>query len=338
MAFTILESKTYGRARVALSEGEPHKRHGHFMLPWSRDESGWGSLRVPLGIVSHGEGPTVLLTGANHGDEIEGAIVLQDLYRSIAPESVRGTLIVVPMLNYPAFKAGRRLSPIDGGNMNRAFRMRAEGTITEQIACFVENELVERADVVLDIHSGGRTMMFHPFAVSHKLPSEAATKRAREALLAFGAPIGMVLEELDNVGMLDTAVESRGKLFLSTELGGGGSTTPATIAIARRGVHNFLVHVGVLRAEPQKTAAPTRLMTNDANGYVDCPEAGVIEYLVELGAEVERGAPLARIHSDNSIDRPARTVNATANGVLVGRHHGGLVEAGDFIGLIARDL
>lgn len=333
-----LESGNYGRARLSLFALEPGKRHGHIILPWSRDDSGWGTLRVPIGLVSNGAGPTVLLTGANHGDEIEGAVVLQDLFRCIDVQAVSGTVIVVPMLNHPAFKAGRRLSPIDGCNMNRAFRMRAEGTLTEQIAYFVESELVARADAVLDIHSGGRTMYFHPFAVSHKLASPAETARARDALLAFGAPVGMVLEELDNVGMLDSAVENRGKLFLSTELGGGGSTTPGTLAIARRGVHNFLVHTGVLQAVAQTASAPTRLMTNDADGYVDSPCAGLIEYLVDMGEPVRRGQPLAHIHPTDRIDTDAAVVAATADGLLVGKFHGGLVQAGDFIGLIARDL
>jgi N-alpha-acetyl-L-2,4-diaminobutyrate deacetylase len=332
-----MKAGSYGRVRLALDEGAPHKRHGHFVLPHSRNDSGWGALRVPIGIVSNGEGPTVLLTGANHGDEVEGTIALQSLYREIDANAVRGTIIVVPMLNYPAFRASQRLSPIDGANMNRAFRLRAEGTMTEQIAFFVENELVERADAVLDIHSGGRTMMFHPFAASHKLPSPAQTDRAREALVAFGAPIGLVLEELDNAGMLDTAVENRGKLFLSTELGGGGTTTPHTVAIAKRGVHNFLVHLGVLQAQAQRAPQP-RLMTNDADGYIDAPEAGLVEYLVELGAEVEGGQAIARIHPDTRIDTPAFDVRSRATGLLIGRHHGSLVQPGDFLGLVARDL
>jgi N-alpha-acetyl-L-2,4-diaminobutyrate deacetylase len=148
----------------------------------------------------------------------------------------------------------------------------------------------------------------------------------------------MVLEELDNVGMLDSAVENRGKLFLSTELGGGGSTTPATLAIARRGVHNFLVHTGVLLAAPEAAPVPTRLMTNDAGGYIDCPCAGLIEYLVEMGESVHIGQPLVRIHSTDRLDTEAVVVAAPADGLLVGRFHGGLVQTGDFIGLIARDL
>jgi len=307
-------------------------------FPWSRNESGWGSLRVPIGIVSRGEGPTVLLTGANHGDEIEGAIALSDWFNSVDADAIRGTAFVIPMLNYPAFMAGSRVSPIDGGNMNRAFLRRPDGTLTEQIACFVETQLIERADAVLDIHAGGRTMMFHPFAVSHKLPDEAATRRAREALLAFGAPLGLVLEELDDRGMLDSAAESRGKLFLSTELGGGGTTSPATLAIARRGVHNFLAHVGLLRGDPISPPGPTRLMTSDASCYLACERDGLIEYLVELGQPVQQGQPLARLHDTGGLGTAPTEMPAPATGLLAGRLHGGLARSGDFLALVAKDL
>lgn len=326
------------RARLTCALDGKGKRAGHIVLPWSRDDSGWGSLRVPIGIVSSGPGPTVLLTGGNHGDEIEGPVALVDLFRGLEPDRLHGTVIILPALNYPAVKAGRRLSPIDGGNMNRAFRGRHDGTLTEQVAHFVEEALVARADAVLDIHAGGRTMMFHPFAVSHRLPSPEQTARARAALVAFGAPIGLVLEELDSEGMLDTAVERRGKLFLSTELGGGGTTTPDTLAIARRGVRNFLVHTGVLDGAVEAPAAPTRLMTNDADGYADCPGEGLIEYLVDLAAEVTAGQPIARLHDIDRLGAPAIDIAAPATGLLIGRLHGGIARAGDFAALVARDL
>lgn len=314
------------------------KRFGHIVLPWSRNESGWGSLRIPIAVVSGGKGPTVLLTGGNHGDEFEGPLALNDLVRTLDPATVQGTIIILPTLNYPALKAGTRLSPIDGGNMNRSFRGRRDGTITEQIAHFVEEELVARADAVLDMHAGGKTMLFHPLAVSHKLADEAQTTRAKDALLAFGAPVGLVIEELDNEGMLDTAVERRGKLFISTELGGGGSTDPRTMRLARQGLQNFLVHVGAIKGELIKPTERTRLMTNDADGYVACSHPGLIEFTCDLGSPVHRGECIARIYDYDHFDVAAKEIVAPVDGVLLGRLHGGLAQLGDFIALIAQDL
>src|SRR4051794_7570357 len=94
-------------------------QHGHLKLPYSRDDSAWGALMVPITVVKRGSGPTALLTGANHGDEYEGPIALFDLARSLRDGEVSGRVIILPAMNYPAFRVGTRTSPIDKGNMNR---------------------------------------------------------------------------------------------------------------------------------------------------------------------------------------------------------------------------
>ena len=109
-------------------------QHGFLRLPYSRDDSAWGSVMIPIAVIRNGEGPTALLTGANHGDEYEGPIALFDLARTLDPAKVRGRVIIVPAMNYPAFRAGTRTSPIDKGNLNRSFPGRPDGTVTEKIA------------------------------------------------------------------------------------------------------------------------------------------------------------------------------------------------------------
>ncbi len=115
---------------------------------------------IPICVIKNGEGPTALLTGANHGDEYEGPIALLKLAYDLKPEQVSGRVIIVPAMNYPAFRAGRRTSPIDAGNMNRIFPGRPDGTVTEKIADYFQRFLLPLADIVLDFHSGGRTLDF----------------------------------------------------------------------------------------------------------------------------------------------------------------------------------
>jgi N-alpha-acetyl-L-2,4-diaminobutyrate deacetylase len=73
---------------------------------------------------------------------------------------------------------------------------------------------------------------------------------------AFNAPYSMMMLEIDAVGMYDTAAEEMGKTFVTTELGGGGTTRASTVAIARRGVRNLLVHAGILKGRPGAGADP----------------------------------------------------------------------------------
>ena len=82
--------------------------HGHLVLPWSRDESAWGTMRIPICVVKNGEGPTALISGGNHGDEYEGPLAIVEWTSQVKLDDVKGRVIAVPYMNYPAFKAARR--------------------------------------------------------------------------------------------------------------------------------------------------------------------------------------------------------------------------------------
>lgn len=96
-----------------------------------------GAIRLPITVIKNGEGPTIFFTGASHGDEYEGPIALSKLSTSLKAEEVQGRVIILPALNLPALRAGTRLSPIDGKNMNRIFPGSRNGTVTELIAHYV---------------------------------------------------------------------------------------------------------------------------------------------------------------------------------------------------------
>jgi N-alpha-acetyl-L-2,4-diaminobutyrate deacetylase len=307
--------------------------HGHLKLPHSRDDSAWGALMIPLTVIKRGNGPTALLTGANHGDEYEGPIALFDLARNLPAEAVTGRVIILPAMNYPAFRAGTRTSPIDKGNMNRIFPGRADGTVTAKIADYIQRHLLPLADLVLDIHSGGKTLEFVPFAAAHRLPDKAQEARCVASMEAFNAPYSMMLLELDALGMYDTAAEALGKTFVSTELGGGGTARPETIAIARRGVRNMLIHAGIVNSAIEKQPS-TRLDMPDSACYVTCMQGGLIEFCVELGDAVRRGDRIARVWDVENTGRAAFDYEAGCEGIVAGRHFPGLVQTGDTIAVV----
>lgn len=312
----------------------PGARHGFLRLPWSRDDSAWGSVMIPIAVLSGGDGPTALLTGANHGDEYEGPIALFDLARSLDPATLAGRVIIVPTLNAPAFRAGTRTSPIDRGNLNRSFPGSPTGSVTEKIADYVTRELLPRADVVLDFHSGGRTLDFVPFAAAHVLPDKAQEARARAAVAAFGAPYSVQMLEIDSVGMYDTTAEETGKTFVTTELGGGGTARVDTVAIARRGVRNLLAHAGVLRGAPEP-AATRWLDMPSGDCFTFAEDDGLLEPVVDLGAMVAAGDVVARIHPVARTDLAPVELRAGLAGLVAARHFPGLVKAGDCAAVVA---
>ncbi|NJO82112.1 MAG: hypothetical protein HC828_04445 [Blastochloris sp.] len=109
--------------------------------------------------------------GGNHGDEYEGPVALMKLARALQPEQLQGRVIIVPMLNKPAVAAGTRLSPIDGKNMNRAFPGNSNDSITGMIAHYVSSTLFPLAELVIDIHSGGRSAHFLPRSICIAFPT-----------------------------------------------------------------------------------------------------------------------------------------------------------------------
>ena len=310
------------------------KNHGFLRLPYSRDDSAWGSVMIPITVIKNGTGPTALLTGANHGDEYEGPVALMDLALRLKPEDIQGRVIVVPAFNYPAFRAATRTSPIDQRNMNRSFPGRPDGTVTEKIADYFNTTLLPEADIVLDFHSGGKTLDFVPFASAHVLADKEQQAACLAAVEAFNAPYTMMMLEIDNVGMYDTAVENQGKVFITTELGGGGSATARSIGIAKKGVHNVLKHVSIMQGQIE-TAPTTMLDMPDSDCFVFCEDDGLFEPMLDLGEQVTKGDVVARVWPADRTGKSPVDYTAKRSGILVSRHFPGLIKSGDCLAVVA---
>jgi N2-acetyl-L-2,4-diaminobutanoate deacetylase len=312
-------------------------QHGSLRLPWSRNESAWGNVMIPVSIIKNGSGPTALLTGANHGDEYEGPIALVDLAATLKAEEVAGRVIIVPYMNYPAFKNGTRLSPIDGANLNRIFPGRPDGTVSEKIVDYFTRTLLPMADVVLDFHSGGRTLDFVPFAATHVLPDKEQEARCVAARDAFSAPYSMAMLEIDAVGMYDTAAEEMGKTFVTTELGGGGTATAQSIAIAKRGVRNVLKHAGVLEGQVERRPS-VQLEMPASECFSFAETEGLVEFAVDLGEPVRTGDLLAKVYPIGRLGRQPVEYRSRLDGILAARHAAGLATEGDCLAVIATVL
>jgi len=117
-----------------IDYSQDRKQISVLRVPQSLNTPGWANYFIPIAVIKKGSGPTVLLSGGNHGDEYEGQVTLLNLVRDLHPDQVQGRLIILPMLNRPACVAGTRLSPLDGRNMNRAFPGQRNDSITGMIA------------------------------------------------------------------------------------------------------------------------------------------------------------------------------------------------------------
>ncbi len=312
-------------------------QHGYLKVPYSNNKSAWGAVMIPITQFKNGKGPTALLTGANHGDEYEGPVALFKLTSRKNIDDIQGRVIIIPAMNYPAFLSGDRVSPIDHVNLNRAFPGKPDGTVTEIIADYFSRTLLPMTDYVLDIHSGGKTLDCLPFAASHVLNDKKQEQSCELAAKAFEAPFLLKMLELDACGMYDSQVESMGKVFVTTELGGGGSASPETIEIAKRGVDNFLIHTKILVGESKPSTLPVVLLSMpDETSFICCEHRGLVEPFVELGDVVKEGDLLAKVHN---IDRTATTPEnyyAKRDGMVIIKHYPSIIDIGDNLMVIAK--
>ena len=140
------------------------KATGFVRVPHSVHRSAYGWIPIPIVRIRNGDGPSVLMQAGTHGDEWEGQIGLGNLLRALEAKDIRGRLVILPSANFPAAMAGQRTSPIDEGNLNRLYPGDAEGTITQQIAYWIEHALLPGFDYSFDFHSGGSSLTYIPSA------------------------------------------------------------------------------------------------------------------------------------------------------------------------------
>jgi hypothetical protein len=326
------------RAWTRLDFDKPGKQVGHFNVGHSVHRSAYGVVPVPMAVIANGAGPTVLLMAGNHGDEYEGQVVLARLIRTLDPAKVEGRLIVVPCANAPAARAGSRTSPIDGGNLNREFPGEGGGTLTEQIAHYIASVLMPLADVFADLHSGGSSLEYLPYALAHVDSTDEAARACVAAMLAMAYPLGMVWVGAEPTGTAGDTALPKGLMTLGGEFGGKGVVDPAHVRLLDRGVANLLVHLGVVEGRIQPPESPTRLITSPGrDAFVHAETAGLFEPAQVLGETVEAGAIVGHIHMPETPLREPRPVTTNADGMIIARRAMGRVEPGDCLIELARD-
>ena len=310
------------------------KYPGHLAIPYSYNLGGWANLLVPICVVANGPGPTVLLMAGNHGDEYPGQVAIQHLWRQLRPEDVRGRLILIPTLSPPAAQAGTRLWPLDGRNFNRCFPGNPAGTPSEVLAHFLSSVLFPLADVVIDLHTGGRSLNFVPCAHMH-LVDNPAMFAATEAFLT---DFCFLYTDVAGAGLLPSEAERQGKLVITTELGGGETVTASLHRLTQAGLANVLRHIGVLAGAPVARQRPARWVQSlDREDYRFAPISGLFEATVELGETVAAGDVLGRILDLEDPNREPAVIVSPSAGLLIANRSPSRVAQGDCVAVIAHE-
>ena len=194
-------------------------------------------------------------------------------------------------------------------------------------------ELLPRADVVLDFHSGGKTLDFLPFAACHILPDKAQEARARAAVEAFAAPFSMKMLEIDAVGMFDTTAEAPARPSSPPSWAAAAPPAPRPRRSPSGASGTSSATPPSCRARPSR--APVALDMPSADCFVFSKSEGLVEPLVDLGEAVKAGDLLAQIHPSGRLGRTPAEYRAHLDGILAARHFPGLIGMGDCLAVVA---
>ncbi|MFM8174091.1 MAG: succinylglutamate desuccinylase/aspartoacylase family protein [Pirellulaceae bacterium] len=326
---------------TSIDFSRPGRQQGFLRVPYSHNLGGWAQVMIPITTIARGEGPTVLVLGGNHGDEYQGQVAAMNLARTLKPEELRGRLILIPSLNFPAAQAATRLSPLDGMNLNRAFPGTPDGPVTSQIAHYLTHTLFPMSDVVIDIHSGGRGMEFVPCAHMHVVEDLDQRRRMMEAMLAWGTDFAFLYADIAGTGLLPVEAENQGKLVVTTELGGGEGVSAAVHRIAQKGLRQVLIHVGLLAGDlpsRRQLGLPETILVEALEGdnYLMAPRSGILEMMADLGAWLKQGDPIGALHDLEQPDRQPAMITSPRDGYLICHRVPCRTQQGDCIAVIAQ--
>ena len=279
-----------------------------------------GSFHIPVGSMADGcettisvnviagasTRPVIVAVSGHHGDESEGPASMVETWRSLEAADVTGTLILIPVLNLPAFRVGQRRGPDDGQDINRIFPGDRDGTMTSRIAnAFVEG-VGRHSDFVISMHGWSAGYVVSPYV---EFPvGTAVTGRSQQAALSFGLPY---LNPLDaGPGRLLTVMSDLGVPIVEVEIGGQGVSIDSQRVLYERGVRQLLVQQGVVAGSTVSTSPVTYVER------VECftPCEGILRPLVSLDERVVAGQPIAAIH-DLTLGH-STTVHAPSDGVI----------------------
>jgi hypothetical protein len=290
-------------------------------LPIARLPTG-GDLSLPLTIV-HGPapGPTLAVTAAIHGDELNGALAINQLLGYLDATRFRGTLLALPIINPLGLLNHSRYLP-DRRDLNRCFPGSKRGSLGSRIAHTLTTLVLDRADVVIDLHTGSLGRCNLP-----QLRCNLEDARARKLAHVFGTPVVVHAGLRD--GSLRAVCADHGRPALVYEGGEALRSDRDAVAAARRGLLNVMGHMHMVERSDIEPVAqpPPKVRFYAESQWQRAPRSGFCQLEIELGQRVKVGEHIGTIH--NPADATHYNVLSDMKGLVIGRLMTSLVNRGD---------
>ena len=284
---------------------------------------------IPVTIL-HGArpGPTITVLGGVHGDELTGpsacthllSNAFTDLGKPLDPTQMAGTLRIVPIINLPGYRSKSRYFP-DGRDLNRQFPGNFKGSTTRRVAAQMWKHLLDDADAIVDIHSGGRGRSNMP-----QIRADLAHAGSNILAKAFG--IEIILDSKPPSGSLRKTAVANDIPSITYEGGGANLLDHESVNVALQGVINVLKSLRMIPGNPNR---PKFRMLASGSHWLRAGEGGLLDMFVSSGSVMREGEVIATI-SDPA--NPGLTVDIVApeDGLLIGAATNPFTAAGMAVG------
>jgi len=259
-------------------------------------------------------GPTVLITAGIHAAEYTGIEAAIRLGRTIAADAVRGTILIIPLLNRPGFyERSIYVNPEDNDNLNRLFPGKPDGTWGERFAHHLLTEIISKCDNAIDLHAGDLIEDLVPFVIYRETQDAALDERIQAMANAYGArwavksaPTG------ERPGTLMAVAALNGVAAMLAESGGRGQLIEEDVARHVTGVTNILRTIGAISGRPDRVEPPTVVKTFE---WLRSPVEGIFHCHVRVDQMVKTRELVGEM--TDLVGNPIAALTAPVSGVVL---------------------
>ncbi len=283
-------------------------------------------IELPVHVI-HGKqnGPTLFLSAAIHGDEINGVEIIRRVLKNKSIGKLKGTLIAIPVVNIYGFIDQTRYLP-DRRDLNRSFPGSEKGSMAGRMAHLFLNEIVSKCTHGIDLHTGAihRENLPHVRAV---LDDEQTERMAR----AFTSPVILNTSIVD--GSLRKAAEKLGTSVIVYEAGEALRFDEVSIRAGVRGIISVMRSLEMLPALKSKRKLADPIVARSSL-WVRAPQSGILRVLKPLGSRIELNELLGFV--SDPFGENEEEILSPIDGIIIGRLNLPLVNEGEALFHIAK--
>lgn len=276
-------------------------------------------MKIPVEVVRGlQDGPTLFISAAIHGDEINGVDIVRRLLKHRALKTIAGTLIAIPIVNVFGFNDKSRYTP-DRRDLNRSFPGAEHGSLASQIAYMFRTEIVNQCTHGIDLHTGAIHRRNLP-----QIRADLSFKANHELAMAFGAPV--VLDASPRDGSLREMLDEKKIPMLLYEAGTALRFDHRAALMGVEGILNVMRAIGMLPKPKIKSSAPRPYVAKSSH-WVRAPISGIFITRKKLGESVRKNDKLGFI--TNPFGDYEYAILSPCDGIIIGNSILPLANEGD---------